>query len=280
MFMKSGSKTRRLFPAVVTVLAISLVTTTAQAAGKGKGKGKGPNNTGAITVEVNPMTCEVYVDSEKDISNVVRDGKKVEYIYENGIAMPIGNTYILGDYSDLKDVENDVVYVKAGNNGGKRGIGAPYDIEFDDLQSCEEPTCPIVVASVLPDDPSDYVPDRDGFTYNFDDQGSCSRTIEPDVEEFALYVYGVIDCPNANGICEGTEYEDYTGAIVFTDRVIELDDGRFGTCYDIGLPGVLFACPDIIDGSMTSEEASACASILNCTNFDESSNMSTEEVNF
>ena len=105
-----------------------------------------PNSVGEITVQVNDF-CSVYIQSEKPISNIIfnlgeDDEENVEYIYAtvDGVttASPLGNTYTLGNYADLVNVEGDVVHIKAGNNG-KRGVGEEIDIDVPITEACETP---------------------------------------------------------------------------------------------------------------------------------------------
>ena len=116
--------------------------------GKGNGKGNGANNsTGEIVLRVNDH-CEIYIDSEKDISNIVfnlgqSDENKIEYNYvDHGgatTADPLGNEYPIGHYiNGIASIDYESVHVKAGNNGTRgprnRGVGQEVFPTDDGLQ--------------------------------------------------------------------------------------------------------------------------------------------------
>jgi len=123
------------------LVASSLVVMPAHAK---NGKAKGKNNSkGVISLMVN-TDCEIYIDSTKDISNIIFN---LGMASEEKIEEPGGKTYVLGDYMD--GITYDSINVKAGNNG-TRGVGEALDLTVPDAPECDTSVVTYAVGDVGP----------------------------------------------------------------------------------------------------------------------------------
>lgn len=138
--------------AAVAALSLSVSAVADARSNNGKGKSKSTRNTGVIEIVVSEG-CDVYVQSEKDISNItLQNGEKFEYEYDaHGGAHPITNPYRLGTYEELIAGDlDDFLYVKAGNNGN-RGRGEKVEITHPPVDACEEEAPVLVGVNLVAD---------------------------------------------------------------------------------------------------------------------------------
>ena len=132
---KKSNQTSVRFAAAKVAVACSLVFVASGAfADNGNSN---PNSVGTIELAVSFPECQIYIDSTKEISNIIFNlGTDTEVKIED-----IGsNQYILGDFAD--GIAFDTINVKAGNIG-TRGVGEPLDLTVPDEPRCE--TQPVYV---------------------------------------------------------------------------------------------------------------------------------------
>ena len=175
------------------------------------------NKTAEISFTVNDA-CEVYVQSTKDISNIVVDGVKYEYEYDaTGGAHPIGREYPLGTYGELINIHDDTINVKSGNNGvrGKnnKGLGDSYDVEVPMTPACEEPqvdwgTCPWAGSEEL----EDFIALAKSEGFSWTDVGPVIPALS---EYYNEYPINFVVRTRESGQQWGVEYGYFLGARYF-----------------------------------------------------------------
>ena len=205
-----------------------------------------------ITIEVNPVTCDVLVRSKRPIRQIQYGSDvAVDYVYDAaGNASPIGKSYVLGQYSDLVGIEDDMVFVKVGNRHyHRRSNGQSLSVDVPVTSACETTTtatCPAEIITII-----ESLPD---FLL-----GTGTDDLPPGFERL-LPITGSND-PLSCNLGDATDIQP-GGFSILEDAACNGFVARYQQLATS--PAVPVATTICID---TEEEARACAAEIGCDNF-------------
>lgn len=205
-----------------------------------------------LFIDVNPITCEVVVQSRRPIGEIsYGEDSAIHYTYNAaGHAIPIGKSYVLGQYSDLLPIENDLVFVKTTNKHyKKRSRGHVLSVDVPATPACEpepEAACPPDVVDLI-----DTLPDFLLGTGTADLPASQERflPISSSNDPLSCTLGDVSSIqPGGFAIAENESCEGF--AATFQE-----------TATSPGVPRPVTICIETV------EEARACAAEIGCDNF-------------